>query len=350
MRSRLCSALTPALVSAWLVAIAPPLRAQPAPSSERAFAQLHWQGPPGCVQEQEVAREVERRLGRAVFDTRAAVEIRGSVRSAASGTVAQIELWVHGNRTGERRLQTRGRCRRLDEALFVIVALLIEQGAESVRLRVPAGPVPEVSALPAPATTGHEASAQSVNGPRPAQNEPSPSRPVGVGISVGADMSLDWLPGFATAAHGALALLLARGFSLEFTGAFGARGSTSRDEQQLAASGWLVGGGPCFTAARGRWSLGGCVSLRGGRVRGDGSGFDDNRSADLSVALAGAWARARFDLWRWTSAAAWVGADIGVEGALRATRFVAQNASLDVLHRVGPVIPSLRLAIGLRIR
>jgi hypothetical protein len=139
---------------------------------------MEWsKGDPACVGEAELIAMVERTLGRAVFhaDAPPFAKVSGAVgRVGRDRFEARIALFdTEGRLLAKRTLVTPGECGRLDEAIAVVVTLMIDGVEETpAPLEIPAAP-------PRPAT------------PR--------AQSVGVTFGAGGGVSKELLPGYVAA-------------------------------------------------------------------------------------------------------------------------------------------------------
>src|SRR5690606_39206062 len=93
---------------------------------------LHWVRLPGaeaCMNSQELAQAVEARLGRSVFVSASQGElaVQGHVRKESPGFLVTLTVSrADGSITGKRELGPSKDCRDLDEALVLVIALLLD--------------------------------------------------------------------------------------------------------------------------------------------------------------------------------------------------------------------------------
>lgn len=112
--------------------------------------QLTWNAPPGCLTAAELARSVERRLGRPVFGLRGSRHVDGVVAQAVEPPRWRAQLSAvdeHGTVVGSREITADGDgCHCLDDSLVLVLAVAIGNettwpAAERLRPPVPAAPV-----------------------------------------------------------------------------------------------------------------------------------------------------------------------------------------------------------------
>lgn len=114
--------------------------------------QLTWNAPPGCLTAAELARSVERRLGRPVFGLRGSRHVDGVVTQAVDAPRWRAQLSAvdeHGTVVGSREITADGDdCHCLDDSLVLVLAVAIGNettwpAAEPVRAPAPLAPAPE---------------------------------------------------------------------------------------------------------------------------------------------------------------------------------------------------------------
>lgn len=120
-----------ALATILLVLLAPwPARAETDPSTPR----LEWRAPPECIRARELDHLVTTELGRSAFDpTARELVVRGRVTLSPNGTYrTDVELLrASGDVLGVRRIDSDNRqCRSLDEALAVMLAIMLNVNRE----------------------------------------------------------------------------------------------------------------------------------------------------------------------------------------------------------------------------
>lgn len=248
-------------------------------------AELHWVRLPGaedCIAGDALARAVEARLRRPVFDTRvpAAVLIEGYAQRGASGHRAQLSVRARdGTLLGSRELESSaGDCRELSETVTVVLAIMIDPEAAS---RSKAPPAREPTRVVSPAEPRHRLSAFASGG---------------IGL----------LPKFAIGLGAAYELKLGAwgGLRAQGVGYFGQRAaleSAFPDSPSAGAFLRLAYGGLAYCPlwwSPGRTTLLGCVGSELGAIASEGYGLSPDQeqrtfwgaasaAARLSVVLMG---------------------------------------------------------------
>jgi hypothetical protein len=271
--------LAGALAASLLASPAPAGAAEPPRTSALGWVRLP--GAETCADARELARAVERRLGRAVFASpaQADVLIEGRIEPAPPGPGFRAHLALadaRGAPLGLRDLEGAGAdCRALDEQLALVVALLIDPEAALAPPRAPAPPVVvERVFVPAPA-------------PAPA---PPPREPWRASVALGPVAAIGLLPGvgFGVALRGELTPPALFPFEIG-----GAVWLDARAEPAGAASPATKGAVLSLAyASLGlcplHWSSGGtrlrgCADLDVGAVRAVGFGFASGGAGDEQV-------------------------------------------------------------------
>lgn len=227
--------------------------AQPTPVPTRT---LRWsRGAPGCITAARLRSAVEAMIARPVFAEGSEVRIDGRVGGVAGAWTARFEVrTADGRLLGVREVTAPGdACNALDEALTVVLAMLVELDAPRSSLRVT---------------------------PRP---RPPPQRiAVGARVSAGAGLlpapwvaptvSFGWEP-TAVRLEIDATWLAPRELAVEGTAAVA----------ELQA--FLVGVHGCARVLRaGDLSGRGCLGARAGVLHASAEGFDENRAASAATA------------------------------------------------------------------
>lgn len=285
LRSRLffCSSL----------AVASSARADEHADRTSALSWIRLPGADACVPTQELAREVERRLGRAVFVPAASadVSVEGHIAPNAARTGWEAHFILRdakGLKLGVRDLkQISAQCTKMTDALSLVVALMIDPDA-AVKVREPEpepkfDPVPQAAPARAPVPEPPTL---------PALPEPSSPPAHGWRIDTGASVSLGagLLPGVAVGLAADAIVDIPGLAPVHVIGAFWpnstetAPGGDASGQFSLA----YVGGGACPIGTRKpSLSLDGCGNAHLGLLRSNGAGFSVARDAEqhLYVAL-----------------------------------------------------------------
>jgi len=258
--------------------------ARPAPRTS-SLSWIRLPSADACVSTQDLARDVEARLGRAVFvsPSRADVSVEGRIERSATGFVATITLRdASGALKGTRELRRDGAsCDGMREPLALVVSVMIDPDAA---LRPP--PAPSASSAPAPPSASAApppptaAPPPTASAPRPPPPPPEPAKPrapfrfdAGASVAGGAGL----LPG--------ISLGLGVDGILEPPDFIGLRafGSVWLDDSVAVPPGagratfslLLAGAGLCPIALRNeRVAFYACASGEFGRLTSRGAGFD----------------------------------------------------------------------------
>ena len=230
---------------------------------------LRWTRAPGaeaCIDPQALRNAVDARLGRPVFtDTeQRAVSIEGNVRPTQHGW--HVAITVHGpdqEPLGQRELEESAPdCRVLDEALVLMIALIVDPDA-AMRdpQQAPPPPPPVPTPTPAPTPT------------------PLPTEPWRVAVSANVSGGAALLPGATLG--GALRVSI----DAPVLPAIAFRVSLwPTDEQRRGDQGaefLLLTGGAAICPRV--WRLGLCGGVELGRMSGDGFGFDRSQQSAAFV-------------------------------------------------------------------
>jgi hypothetical protein len=130
-----CAALLSCLATNFVTA-----RSPAAPSPQARTSSLAWvrsEGAEGCIGGKELAEAVEGQLGRKVFVSASAgeVAVEGRVDKAADGAGWRATIRIsdeHGTVVGSREISSpETDCRRMDESLAFVVAVMIDPEASS---------------------------------------------------------------------------------------------------------------------------------------------------------------------------------------------------------------------------
>lgn len=319
---------------------------------------LIWTRAPGaeaCIDDTVLRAEVDARLARTVFvASDAPLAIEGTIAPADPGFSVQLVLRAGHEVLGERTLTSRRRrCDALDDSLVLMLALLVEVGAQSIAVALPSEPITDaapVDSTPIDSTSATSEAAPlaidvAIADPRPPEPNTASSTP-GLSMALGLRGGLDALPGAALGLEAALELRWAP-FSLRIDGAYLPETGVELTANRAArlSLGW-AGLGACVDADALAWlRLGGCIAARGGAVIGVGLGFDRNQSGLLPWASVEAAGRARITL----SAPVAIEVMLGLEVPLFRDRFVvrAPDASVRAVYGPPPVSPFAVLSLVL---
>jgi hypothetical protein len=293
--------------------------------------ELSWsQGDPRCIGANDLASTVERTLGRAVFHSEVghSAKVIGSIaRHDTAEGFERYEAYVAiedpvGATVSKRTLEVVGPCERLDEAIAVVVTLMVD-GLEEVPapIRVPAEP------------------------PRPPP--PAPSSGTLVALRGAAAIS-SFLPGVVGAAvlHGEVAaprfvpLALAIRVYTPSDGINGSVGGTF--------SAWTAELTACPRVASASLSFAGCVGVGSGATTARSVGFTQEttlvRPSLFTPLLLEGGARLFGPVWGVVEAGAFI------PWLRERWGFVDPLGSYQVVYRVAPVVPTASIGIEIRTR
>lgn len=135
---------------------------EPSQLSAKEQASLRWSAPAGCLSRRELWLKVVEILGE---QPTGQVQLWGEARRTAWGVSVVLSTRVGERAMGERQLELRGSdCREHDEAIAVVVALLLEKREQAERQE----PVPvRTSAAPPGASSQIELGASAQSGAAP---------------------------------------------------------------------------------------------------------------------------------------------------------------------------------------
>lgn len=239
----------------------------------------------GCRARETTLAEVERRLGRRLgASSEAESDLTLSVtldRSGARGAAVVLVLARTGAEVlGTRRIDTEDpRCRTLDEALPLVIAMLVDLHEQDARLVLPPVPEPTIPPPSVPSSPPTPALAPAPIASAPAV--PAPAHAAGAalvgGLEIGASLDLGLLPDPVIAPE------ILGGIGAEadvFAGMFRASLVTPDASGQLLVYGARVAAGSCAYGRIAPLALGGCALLEAGWIHAEGRGFDVARTAD----------------------------------------------------------------------
>jgi hypothetical protein len=297
---------------------------------------------PGCIDRDDLATAVEATLGAPVFHGVGPVAglVEGRVGAAAKGGFeAQMILRdLDGVVVSERRIDTDGDCRRLDEPIAVVVALMIDAIGPAPRpLSIPSQPLRPAPPSPTPPPP-----------PRAPREPTSPPRDSSTKLSLGAGLGLasSLLPGTSLAAvlRGEVAPIEA--LPLAWTLHFHGSSSVEADGVGGRFWAWTATMGACPGWSWDRERLGLCASLGVGSISATGIGFPDRLDARRGLYFAGLAPYAALRL----AGPVWLRAELGVDVPFRRDRWGYLDAAgaYTVVHRTAAVVPSGALTLEFR--
>jgi hypothetical protein len=305
-----------------------------AAASPRSVA-LSWENDPACLGREALSRSIEGALGHTVFHASEppSATVEGKATRVARGYEARIVLRTGETISAEKTLFTEGKCDRLDDAVAVVIALMIDALGEPAAPALP----PE----PAPLLTIPETPARPPAPPAPGE----PALRLALGTAVGASWGL--LP--ATAARASLRgqIDAARLPSL-VVGVHGHAPRTVLDAGSgLTLSGWSAEALVCpLSVASERLMAGGCGGLGGGWLSASPISLvaASGRSSRLLHASLGGSLGARL------AGPLWLSLGVDLWAPLWRDRFGLRerDGTFVELHRPWPLIPAVSLAIELR--
>ena len=324
-------------------------------TADRPTSSLSWvrlAGSESCIAAAELGTRVEAHLGRTVFSSpsTANVSIEGHVERRGKRFVAMLGgSGRDGTPIGTRQLDSEGAdCRSLDVALILVIALMIDPDAvAAAAATAPAAPTPP----PPPATreAGREIVVREIHDgpPTAASGPPPPPAPWRLDAHVDATLGLGRLPGRTPGVMLGVGFGPTPRFPLELT--LGTSPSASADTGGRSVSFSLVEGGLGFcpdVPVGGRVTVGGCASVRVGRIRSVGSGFDRNEAIDRVLADVVVGARAGVTLVRPFFAVATASAVVPM--ARQRTTFRGADGAEVLLHERAAFGAELAIGVGVR--
>jgi hypothetical protein len=295
--------------------------------------ELNWTSEdPRCIDEAGLARTVESTLGRPVLhaEAPAAAIIEGRIDAAASGKGFRASITMRspsGEIISERAVTTpASSCDRLDEAVALIVALMVDS-------------VQEESGQPAPATPPEAESLRVAPEPPRA---PKPS----VEGEIGGALTMGLLPGVAPSAYARLSLAVERAsLSVAAQGLPPSRTAEHGPSARIHAWAFDVDG--CYALTdRASWRILGCALVGVGWM--DATPFGTDRTESVvhplvfgGASIEGAW-RLDAALWLHVRSALW--------SPFESPEYFFQGRAGEshTVFRPWAVAPSLSLGVGWR--
>ncbi len=330
----MCRRAAPALVAASLAA---PATAWGAGAPERGAepgrsARLQWQrvaGAEGCISGEELAATLQRRLRRGTIGgPEAELTLEGTVAPAERGVgwKAWVVVRDRADRSaGAREVATdEASCRALDEALLLVLSVIIDPSAA-----FEPGPAPAAAA----------------GGRRPGDGQATTWH-----LAAGAGAALGLVPRIGLGAAASAGLRLWGGPVLELEAAhwFGTRVERAAGGATVAAT--QGGVNVCWLPfERGAWQAGGCLGVQGGVVSADAAGFGgENLAPSRPLANVAARGEARLRL----ADPFFVRLTLGAALPLVRDRFFFESRAGEPssLFRLSPAIGALGLQGGVTFR
>jgi hypothetical protein len=309
-------------------------------SADGKTSSLSWVRLPGaesCVAGVELARTVEAKLGRPVFvpASSADVAVEGHVAPEPSGGfVATLALTSStGAVLGRRELTAKTSCREMDEALVLVLSLLIDPEAR----QKPPPPVAQAPTPPAPVTAVAK------------RSSPEPSEPWHLDVAAGLVMAAGLAPGVSPGLTLEAAFSPGRVWTLEL----GGRLFLPSDAVVMGGAGGsvLVALGTAAFCRRfalpASLALAGCAGWEGGGIRVEPRGLMGGPSVIAGYLLD---IRAHADLIALAFDPLILRVGAGVCVPLNRDRFTyTASGSTMTLFEVSPVAAELDLGVGLRV-
>jgi hypothetical protein len=306
-----------------LVAIASTAAAQP---PRPVCARLSWASAEPCIGEERLVSSVEQRLGRDVFGGDGCdLELRGEVGETSDGHWRMhAALDVGGEAVGTREVTSeRASCSELDEAIAVVVALLVDVDREEIALMLPVEPAsssapPSTAARAAPWSGGARIDLGAIVGPLPS------IAPIARLIA--------WL-----GPPGPFSIEIEAGHSLE-------SGRAIEGGEVIGVLRW-AGLAVCLDGSViESIAVGGCVRLEGGVLEAWGRGLESSSQGGVPWIAGVGGARARFRLARMLELV--IGVDVIVPIARDRFVVVVSPGSTMVAHEAGPIGGRGSLSLG----
>jgi hypothetical protein len=249
------------------------------PARHVRFEYARQEGAFACPELPAIEAGVAARLGYEPFDDRAPDLVRTSIRGAAHGLEARIEL-VDGQGTvkAERRLVSHQRdCTELASSVELAVSIAIDPlgvGAAEPAANPPAeAAAPQPSPAPAPGPPA---------APAPAEPTPQPRQPLTTRVEGGLVGTIFKAPGYSLGAR-AGGSLGGDSFSLGLEGQADFSARKSLQQGSARATLWTASLVPC--ARQG--VVAACALVTAGLSRGSGEGLEGARSTNLFYAALG---------------------------------------------------------------
>jgi hypothetical protein len=280
--------------------------------------ELGWVRAPGggdCIPRQELSSRVEATIGHRVFANEGEASVHGTIGpSAAGGWLAVVELRHEGRPPVRRELSlATGDCRAFDEALVLVVALMVDTTAS--------GPARMAIAPP---------------------REPA-SVSVGLGMTVASGMLPGVVVGFGLSSEIALPPLWPIDlWAYEWPGAQATAGASGGE-----LSAWMTGIGLCpRLLSKSRWEVFACAGGAGGSVYSSGVSLDVALHRTRAYAELEARGGVRLRLAGPLGLGVQLGA--GVPLSRDAYDYTRANGAVQEVFRTAPIVPMAD--IGLEIR
>jgi hypothetical protein len=244
----------------------------------------------GCADEAELQRRVAKLMLKAESATVHAIRIDVRFYFVAATRELFAEVSASGPKPGQRTLRDVGPgCDALSGGVAVAIALLLDE-LEHAEAAEPSSP-PSLPVSPPPPAEEP-----------PARLPPAPSR-TRTAFRLGAELGGGYGLGGSGTALGSLRAGVRRGALRADVAVSGTWPRTSRfDTGELRTSLWFASARGCWLLGQ-RLALGPCVQLGVGRLRGEGTGYEEARTANLP----------------WTAAGLGLGAEVPLGDTVRAT-------------------------------
>lgn len=245
-----------------------------------------------CVSAEQLARDVEARLGRRVFVAAGEAELVARLRARRVAGRFRIELELsdrEGQSLGRRELSTRAaHCSALDDSLALVLALAADMPREPSRAAVAPDAPAAPEASPAVAPPGRPALGTPLSIPAKTH---APRLGARLRPSLGGAVAWGLVPGLSPGLELGLELRMNHFWPIRVgAAAFAERAEAARAPSQqarLAAQTLAIGVCP-WTPALGAFEGALCAVQSLARIRARGVGFDDERREDGWVLHAGA--------------------------------------------------------------
>ncbi len=248
-------------------------RAEPTAARSSSLSWIRLEGAESCVATQDLAREVEGRLGRNVFvsASQADVSVEGHIAPQKGAPGFRAEITIRDNKgtlLGTRELVHAGACAEMHEPLAFIIAVMIDPDAKLVDPKAPPldppNTLPVEPQIPAVVSWRFDAAASGVAAFGLLPN-------VGFGVTAGGILEPP------------------RFLALEGAGTIWFDGTTQAGNGKLTFSLLSLSGGLCpLTFHSKRFHAYGCASAHIGLMRVRSTGFTVPKADNFSLFLAGA--------------------------------------------------------------
>jgi hypothetical protein len=292
-----------------------------------------------CISASALISEVNARLGRTVFvPDDGDYRLNGRAHREGAEIVVEFDLVTRsGAPRGRRVLRSIRRCDRLDDTIAVVIVLLVDLAREELAREEIAIVVPvEVASEPDIASAPADASILPTNGPSP----------FAIQLSLGAEGSIDRVPGPALAAIGAAEVgLRNEWWAIRLEAVFTPEVASTEMERGGLYFAFQGGLGICGDAsALPSLSIGVCSGMRAGAIHGVGVGFERTLEGWLPYVAGLVGGRTRV----FPGGPLFFEIALGFEIPFITDAFAVRTGTSSYrLFAPAPIVPTLSISIGL---